>query len=61
VAVPIRNAAGSVVAALSISGGMSVLRDRDLTAITEDLIEVGDRISVGLGLLGAVRTSAARG
>ncbi|WP_263119558.1 IclR family transcriptional regulator [Cellulomonas sp. RIT-PI-Y] len=60
VAVPIRNAGGSVVAALSISGGLTVLRDRDLAGIAEDLIEVGDRISVGLGLLGAVRTSAAQ-
>jgi DNA-binding IclR family transcriptional regulator len=53
-AVPVRSASGQVAAAISISGALSVLRTRDLDALAEDLIEVGDRISVGLGLLGAV-------
>ncbi|HEY0186485.1 MAG TPA: IclR family transcriptional regulator [Cellulomonas sp.] len=53
-AVPVRSASGRLAAAISISGALSVLRTRDMDALTEDLIEVGDRVSVGLGLLGAV-------
>jgi DNA-binding IclR family transcriptional regulator len=53
-AVPVRSASGRLAAAISVSGALSVLRTRDLDALAEDLIEVGDRVSVGLGLLGAV-------
>lgn len=54
IAAPIRNAAGRIAAALSISGQMKVLWSKDMDALAEDLIEVTDRISVGLGLISAV-------
>jgi IclR family acetate operon transcriptional repressor len=54
VAAPIRGATGAIVAALSISGRVSTLRTLDQESITENLIEVADRISVGLGLISAV-------
>jgi IclR family transcriptional regulator, acetate operon repressor len=56
VAAPIRGAAGSVVAALSTSGRVSALRTRDLDELAEEIIEVADRISVGLGMISAVPT-----
>ena len=54
IAAPIRNASGRIVAALSISGRVTQLRDRDMDSLAEDLIEVADRISVGLGMISAV-------
>lgn len=54
IAAPIRNASGGTAAALSISGRLTQLRDRDLGSLAEDLIEVADRISVGLGMISAV-------
>jgi len=54
IAAPIRNASGRVAAALSISGRVTQLRDRDMDSLAEDLIEVADRISVGLGMISAV-------
>lgn len=54
VAAPIRNATGRIAAAISISGRVTVLRSRDLATLAEDLIEVADRISVGLGMISAV-------
>lgn len=54
IAAPIRNASGRIAAALSISGRVTQLRDRDTTSLAEDLIEVADRISVGLGMISAV-------
>ena len=53
-AAPIRDATGAVVAAISVSGRLSVMRERDRDTITEQLIETADRISVGLGLISAV-------
>lgn len=53
-AAPIRDATGGVVAAISVSGRLSVMRERDQDTITEQLIETADRISVGLGLITAV-------
>ncbi|GAA1488165.1 IclR family transcriptional regulator [Brachybacterium sacelli] len=53
-AAPIRDARGRIVAALSISGRISDLRSLDLPMVTEDVIEVADRISVGLGMITAV-------
>ncbi len=54
IAAPIRNASGRIAAALSISGRLTQRRDRDLDSLAEDLIEVADRISVGLGMISAV-------
>lgn len=54
IAAPIRTAAGDVAAAISISGRLSLMRGDDLDGMREDLIEVADRISVGLGLISAV-------
>jgi DNA-binding IclR family transcriptional regulator len=54
VAAPIRDATGSVVAALSISGRLSVLREHGIHVLGEDVIETADRISVGLGMISAV-------
>lgn len=54
IAAPIRNASGRVAAALSISGRVTQLRDRDVESLAEDLIEVADRVSVGLGMISAV-------
>jgi len=54
IAAPIRNASGRIAAALSISGRVTQLRDRDMDSLAEDLIEVADRISVGLGMISAV-------
>ncbi|MHA7984423.1 IclR family transcriptional regulator [Rathayibacter sp. CAU 1779] len=54
IAAPIRNASGKVVAALSISGRMTVMRDSDLDSLSEEAIETADRISVGLGLISAI-------
>lgn len=53
-AAPIRDASGAVVAAISVSGRLSVMRERDEAVITEQLIETADRISVGLGLITAM-------
>ncbi|WP_313545132.1 IclR family transcriptional regulator [Leifsonia aquatica] len=53
-AAPIRDATGDVVAAISVSGRVSVMRERDRSALVEQLIETADRISVGLGLITAV-------
>lgn len=50
---PIRNATG-VVAAISISGRLTALRSRDMDSLAEDLIEVADRVSVGLGRISAI-------
>lgn len=57
IAAPIRDANARVVAAISISGRLSLMRERDLDVLTEDLIEVADRISVGLGLISAIPSS----
>jgi DNA-binding IclR family transcriptional regulator len=54
IAAPIRNATGRIAAAISISGRVTVLRATDLDALAEDLVEVADRISVGLGMISAV-------
>jgi IclR family transcriptional regulator, acetate operon repressor len=54
IAAPIRNATGRIAAAISISGRVTVLRTRDMASLAEDLIEVADRISVGLGMISAV-------
>lgn len=54
IAAPIRNAGGRVVAGLSISGRVTVLRTMEMASLAEDLIEVADRISVGLGMISAV-------
>lgn len=54
IAAPIRAASGNIVAALSISGRITDLRTKDLDSMAEDVIEVADRVSVGLGLITAV-------
>ncbi|GAA3340188.1 IclR family transcriptional regulator [Curtobacterium pusillum] len=54
IAAPVRNATGRIAAAISISGRLTVLRTRDMTSLAEDLIEVADRVSVGLGMISAV-------
>jgi len=54
VAAPIRNASGRVIAAISISGRLTVMRDHDLESLSEEAIETADRISVGLGLISAI-------
>ncbi|GAA4177867.1 IclR family transcriptional regulator [Gryllotalpicola koreensis] len=54
VAAPIRGATGRVVAAISISGRLTFLRQRTMDSLAEDLIEVADRISVALGMISAV-------
>lgn len=54
IAAPIRGASGRIVAALSISGRVTQLRERDMDSLAEELIEVADRISVGLGMISAV-------
>lgn len=54
VAAPIRDSSAQVVAAISISGRLTVMRERDLDALSEEAIEVADRISVGLGMISAV-------
>lgn len=54
IAAPIRNAVGQVAAGLSISGRVTVLRTMEMDSLAEDLIEVADRISVGMGMISAV-------
>jgi IclR family transcriptional regulator, acetate operon repressor len=54
IAAPIRNASGRIAAAISISGRITVLRNLEMATLAEDLIEVADRISVGLGMISAV-------
>jgi DNA-binding IclR family transcriptional regulator len=54
VAAPIRNAIGHVIAAISISGRLTVMRERDTDALGEEAIEAADRISVGLGMISAI-------
>ncbi|WP_198417603.1 IclR family transcriptional regulator [Cryobacterium fucosi] len=54
VAAPIREATGEIVAAISVSGRLTVMRSHDVDAIAEEVIEVADRISIGLGLITAV-------
>lgn len=54
VAAPIRDAHGDVAAAISISGRLSLVRETGIDALTEDVIEAADRITVGLGLITAV-------
>jgi len=54
IAAPIRNTSGRVVAAISISGRMTVMRDSNLETLAEEAIEAADRISVGLGLISAI-------
>ncbi|MHA6623803.1 IclR family transcriptional regulator [Pseudonocardia sichuanensis] len=54
VAAPVRDATGGVVAAISISGRLSVMREHGIDALGEDVIETADRISVGLGMISAV-------
>lgn len=51
IACPIRGADGLVVASMSISGRLSILRERDLDDLAEQLIEYADRVSVGLGMI----------
>lgn len=51
-ATPIRDHSGSVCAAVSVSGRRSMLKTLDRDDLTEQLIEVADRISVNLGHLG---------
>ena len=51
VAAPIRDSERRVVAAISISGRLTVMRERDLDVLSEEVIEVADRISVGLGMI----------
>ncbi len=53
VAAPIRDAAGAIVAAISVSGRLTVMRSHDVDALAEEVIEVADRISIGLGLITA--------
>lgn len=57
VAAPIRDATGAIVAAISVSGRLTVMRSHDVDALTEEVIEVADRISVGLGLITALPTA----
>ncbi|WP_105565761.1 IclR family transcriptional regulator [Microbacterium halophytorum] len=59
VAAPIRGAHGGVVAAISVSGRLSLMREAGLDALTEDVIEAADRISVGLGLITAIAPRSA--
>lgn len=54
VAAPVRDATGAVVAAISISGRLTLMREYGFEALTEDVIEAADRISVGLGLISVV-------
>lgn len=54
IAAPIRDASARIVGGISISGRLSHMRERGTEAIAEELIEVADRISVGLGLIAAV-------
>lgn len=54
VAAPVRDAHGDVVAAISISGRLSLMRAAGIDALREDVIEAADRITVGLGLITAV-------
>jgi IclR family acetate operon transcriptional repressor len=54
VAAPVRDATGRVVAAISVSGRLSVMRTHGVDALGEDVIETADRISVGLGMISAV-------
>jgi IclR family transcriptional regulator, acetate operon repressor len=54
VAAPIRDASGDVVAAISISGRLTLMRDRGVDQSLEDVVEAADRISVGLGLITAI-------
>jgi DNA-binding IclR family transcriptional regulator len=59
VAAPIRNGAGSVVAALSVSGPLSAIdlqnREADLASV---VIEAADSISIGLGYVGPAHSPA---
>jgi IclR family transcriptional regulator, acetate operon repressor len=52
IAAPIRDADG-IVAGISVSGRLSVVRELDRDELAEQLIETADRISVGLGLISA--------
>lgn len=54
IAAPIRDASGAVVASISVSGRLTVMREQDIDALTEHMIEAADRISVGLGMISAV-------
>lgn len=54
IAAPIRDASGGVVASISVSGRLTVMREQDIHALTEHMIEAADRISVGLGMISAV-------
>ncbi|MEV8252516.1 IclR family transcriptional regulator [Rhodoglobus sp. NPDC076762] len=51
---PIHDAHGAVVASISVSGRLSVMRQQDLEDVTELMIEAADRISVGLGMISAI-------
>lgn len=53
-----RDATGRVVAAISISGRLSVMRAQGVDTLGEDVIETADRISVGLGMISAVPPGA---
>lgn len=55
IASPIRDASGWVVASISISGRATVMREQNIQSLTEQVIEAADRISVGLGMISAVR------
>lgn len=54
VAAPIRDSSGTIVAAISVSGRLSVMRSHDVDALSEEVIEVADRVSIGLGLITAI-------
>ncbi|NQX34920.1 IclR family transcriptional regulator [Herbiconiux sp. VKM Ac-2851] len=58
IAAPVRDADGRVVAGISVSGRLSVVRELDHEQLAEQLIETADRISVGLGMISAVPTAA---
>lgn len=53
-AAPIRDSGGGVVAAISLSGRLTLMREHGIDLLTEDVVEAADRISVGLGLITAV-------
>ena len=53
-AAPIRDSSGAIVAGISVSGRLSVVREIDQDDLAEQLIETADRVSVGLGLISAV-------
>jgi DNA-binding IclR family transcriptional regulator len=54
VAAPIYDAHRRIVASISVSGRLTVMREQDLESLTEHMIEAADRISVGLGMISAV-------